>query len=207
MRVQHPFEIITPTVDGDVLHVLASSHAEFTVSHLARLIPQRSAAGIRNAVQRLTGQGIASQHRVGQTSAFRLNDDHLAAPAVRQIAALKQTLLSRLHDHVAMWHTPPRYGALFGSASRDDMRESSDIDIVLVRPAQTPDADWLPLLTSLTEQLTAWTGNDARIADIDEQDLGDPTLQTFMSEVLRDGLAFTDDHEWLHRTLRLSVSA
>lgn len=202
MELQHPFAVITPTVDGDVLGVLAAAHSTFTVAQSSRLIAHRSPAGIRQAMRRLVEQGIVLEHRIGRSATYELNDEHLAAVPIRALAAMKSSLLDRLRAAVADWPNPPVFGAMFGSAARGDMRAQSDLDILLVREAGMSDESWLSHVVRLSASATAWTGNDARIVDVTEDDIDDPSIRPLLDEVLADGIAFTDDSGWLTRVLR-----
>lgn len=158
MELQRPLAVVTSGVDGDVLRVLGSTHAEFSVPRLHELIPDRSIPGIRRSVERLTTQGIVERLSIGRVAAYRLNDDHLAAPAVRELADLKSAFLERLRRHVGAWPHPPVFGALFGSAARGEMRPDSDLDIILVRPDDAEDDVWARGLADLTRAASTWTG-------------------------------------------------
>ncbi|MFT3797739.1 nucleotidyltransferase domain-containing protein [Microbacterium sp.] len=189
MELQHPFRAITTSVDGDVLQVLASTHDEMTVSRLALLIPERSGPGIRLAADRLVDQGILRVRRIGRVRAYGFNDDHLLAPALRQIAQAKSLLVTRLQSVFNEAGTP--LAVLFGSAASGEMNASSDVDILVVRPA---DADlWDEKLADLTVQISRLTGNDARIIDIDVEDLTAEQYAPLIDDVVREGIALAGD--------------
>ncbi|MGX1696121.1 nucleotidyltransferase family protein [Microbacterium keratanolyticum] len=202
MQLQHPFGVVTSTVDGDVLSVLARVDSHFTVAQLQTLIPDRSPVGIRNSLARLSQQGIVTPHRVGRSLAFSLNPDHLAAEAIRQIASLKSALVARLHAEVSGWTILPVFGALFGSAARDEMRQDSDIDIFLVRPEDASDEAWSADVAQLAEDATRWTGNDARIIDVTDQDVLSTPLTPLFREIAEQGIVFAGEVDWLRRALR-----
>lgn len=65
MDIGHPLATVTPTVDGDVLAVLAQNEATFTPGQLRRLLGRYSEAGIRKVLMRLTEQGVVHGDRVG----------------------------------------------------------------------------------------------------------------------------------------------
>src|SRR5665647_3393448 len=79
MQAQHPLAVVTPTLDGDVLTILALVEAPFTTGQLNRLLPDRSHDGIRKVMQRLVAQGVVDAERVGYASNYRLNREHLSA--------------------------------------------------------------------------------------------------------------------------------
>jgi len=53
MQTQQPLAAITPTLDGDVLVVLARADAPFTAGVIQKLLGGRSYAGIRKVLDRL----------------------------------------------------------------------------------------------------------------------------------------------------------
>lgn len=167
MDLARPLSVITPTVDGDVLAVLARADASFTGRQVHQIAGRHSERGVRNALHRLSAQGIVLRERVGSADQYRLNRAHLAAPHVEALAKLRDELLSRLAGEVKGWTVSPVFAALFGSAARGEMHPKSDIDLLVVRP-DTVDADdpqWRTQLDALASSVTAWTGNDTRILE------------------------------------------
>ncbi|HTN57024.1 MAG TPA: helix-turn-helix domain-containing protein [Protaetiibacter sp.] len=201
MRFQFPFGVVTPTTDGDVLAVLAASRSEYTVGQLNALIPSRSHNGIRKVVERLAEQGIVVTREIGRTRSYALNDEHLLADALREIADARRLLLVRLGSAVEAWTEPPLLGVLFGSAARGDMRLDSDLDLLLVRRAGTGDDEWESAAAELTTRASLWTGNDARIVDLDEEDLRSTAHRPLLESVAREGLTFFGDPAVISRAV------
>ncbi len=164
MDLHRPLNVITPTVDGDVLSVLAGAEAAFTGREVHRLVGRYSEAGVRKVLGRLVEQGIVLVEQVGPSYRYRLNRSHLAAPHIIGLAGLRAELLGRLRTRLGQWELPPVYAALFGSAARGDMRTGSDIDLLVVRPDEVdPDDDrWVEQISDLTSDVAGWTGNDTR---------------------------------------------
>ncbi|HYQ74974.1 nucleotidyltransferase domain-containing protein [Cellulomonas sp.] len=204
MLLQHPFGVITPTVDGDVLAVLAGAEAAFTTGDVARLVPDRSIEGIRRALTRLVGHGVVDAEQVGRTVRYRLNREHLAADAVVAVARQRSTLLTRVRERLAAWRPRPVHAALFGSAARGDMHLGSDVDLFLVRPDDAPADRWEDQVDALSRDVTRWTGNDTRVLAMTESEVragaasGDPVL----ASVRDDGLPLIGPEGWLRRALR-----
>lgn len=169
MLLNRPFEVVTPTVDGDVLQVLAGAEARFTVGQLHDMIGTHSYNGVKKALLRLVQQGIVTAELSGTVRTYQLNREHLAAPAVLALASVRGVFLERLRATFGEWAQPPVFAALFGSAGRGDMRADSDIDLFLVRPdALDPEleAGWHRDTDRLQRETTAWTGNDARVVEM-----------------------------------------
>jgi predicted nucleotidyltransferase len=74
---------------------------------------------------------------------------------------------------MASWKIQPVHASLFGSAARGDGDERSDIDLLLVRPADT-DADesrWRHQLDTLAELVRKWSGNHCALIELGEREL------------------------------------
>lgn len=161
MRLDRPFDAVTPTVDGDVLLVLARGDAAFTPPEVHRLAGRHSVAGIRKALNRLTEQGVVTSERAGNAYLYRLNRGHILADAVLEIASARERLVDRIRKQLAGWALPCLFGALFGSAVKGGMQPDSDIDLLLV--ADDLDAPgWAEQVDAVRAATHAWTGNDAR---------------------------------------------
>lgn len=192
MLLQRPFQIISPTVDGDALAVLAGAEAEFTAPQVHALIGQYTVEGVRRALNRLTSQGIVLARRPTRAALYRLNRAHLGSDAVVAIATIRQRLLAELRQRLEQWVPSAEFVALFGSAATGVMRDDSDIDIFIVRPSII-DADlpvWREQIDAIERDLTSWTGNDTRVLEYDTREVrdgraaGDPVLH----DILRDGI-------------------
>lgn len=204
MQLTRPFEVVTPTVDGDVLQVLAGADARFTVGELHRLVGDHSYNGVKKASLRLVRQGIVTAELSGTVNTYSLNRHHLAAPAVLALASLRVLFLDRLQAALAEWVHPPVFAALFGSASRGDMRPDSDIDLFLVRPGSVEDTsesleDWRRDTDRIQRDATAWTGNDTRVLEMSltEVRAGLATGDALLTEIRAEGrVLYGGDRFW-----------
>jgi predicted nucleotidyltransferase len=201
MDLARPFGVVTPTVDGDVLTVLAGADAAFTGRQVHQLVGRHSESGVRKALQRLTGQGIVTAYRVGHADVYALNRDHLAAPHIVAIAALRSELLSRMADDVRSWTVRPVFVALFGSAARGDMTDESDVDLFVVRPDTIgiDDDEWRTQLDRLSQHVHRWTGNDARVLELGEEEVraGLQQRARVLRDVRTDGLTLFGSRSYL----------
>lgn len=172
MDVSKPFTAISPSVDVDVLMVLAGSTRPRSGRELARRAG-RSNTGVQHVLDRLVEHGLVNREQAGRTFLYELNRDHLLAPAVERMADGRAELIRRLRKVIGAWKSPPVHASLFGSAARGDGDTSSDIDLLIVRPADldTEDTAWRNQLDELANSVRRWTGNNAGIAEVSEGEL------------------------------------
>lgn len=172
MDVSKPFAAISPSVDADVLVVLAGSTKPRSGRELARRAG-RSNTGVQHVLDRLVEHGLVNREEVGRTFLYELNREHLLAPAVDQMAGARTELIRRLRETIDGWEVPPVHASLFGSAARGDGDTSSDVDLLVVRPAKVDPEDpaWRDQLDALAGRVRRWTGNAAGIAELSESEL------------------------------------
>lgn len=197
MQLHEPLGVITPTLDAQVLRVLAAvEDASFTGRQVARLLPTASKSGVNKVLARLERQGIVLVEQVGAAHHYRLNDRHLAAGHIRALVRLKETLQQRVREEVVAWAVAPALVAIFGSAARNEMTEQSDIDLFVVRYDTVHDEGrWEDQLDQLAESVTAWTGNDARVLQMSESEVRESVVRgdQITSDISRDGLVLHGD--------------
>jgi DNA-binding transcriptional ArsR family regulator len=204
VQLSHSLRVVTSALDGDVLEVLARAETSFTGRELARLVGA-SKEGVRRVLARLVEQGIVTSEPAGAAQMYRLNRDHLAAPAVIALAGLREELLTRLRRELAGWKPPACYGALFGSTARGQERPDSDLDLFLLRPDGIggDHPGWDAQVTALARTVTGWTGNDTRILQVGLDEIGDVAEPNgVLDDVLRDGIQLTGSETVLRRALR-----
>jgi predicted nucleotidyltransferase len=202
MELNHPLATVTPTLDGDVLALLAQHEVTFTTGQLHRVLSQYSEEGIRKVLTRLTRQGVVHSERVGNAFSYQLNRDHLAAGPIIELAHLRRTLLRLIEKRLESWSYRPEYAAVFGSAARGTMTADSDLDLLLVRPDDTPLDIWEEQVDTLSADVTRWTGNDARPLEYTLSELAAARSEPVLRQVLEDGLTVAGSRAWLNRQLR-----
>jgi predicted nucleotidyltransferase len=167
MDFRNTLRVVSPTVDADVLRVLAGADAAFTGRQIHRLAGVASHEGIRRALQRLVAQGVVESEQVGRAFLYRLNRDHLAAAAIMTLSQLRQAFIQRLRDDLAGWSVQPHVAAIFGSVARGEATEESDVDLFLVRASgvDTDAPDWRAQIVGIESRASRWTGNDVRVLE------------------------------------------
>ncbi|GGJ76292.1 hypothetical protein GCM10010123_02820 [Pilimelia anulata] len=203
MDLARPLATVTPTLDGDVLTVLARHPDALTIGQVRQALAGPSAEGVRKVLHRLTHQGVVRSARVGNVATFRLNREHLAAPHITALAELADAFLGRLARRLRRWEPVPLYAAVFGSAARGDMHAGSDIDILLVAPGTGIDPRWETAVAELVVDGAEWLGNDVRplilpAGEIIARGHAEPVLR----DVLADGITVLGSRSWLADAVR-----
>jgi predicted nucleotidyltransferase len=177
MDVARPYSAVVPTIDGDVLFVLATTSRPLTGRQIAAEAHRGSPTAVAAVLDRLVDQGLVLRQQAGRANLHTLNRDHLAAGAVESLAGLRTELFRRLREELASWEMQPLSAVLFGSTARGDGDTESDVDMLVVRPDGI-DADfdrWRDQLADLADRVGVWTGNHAAIVELSEAAL--PHLQ------------------------------
>ena len=188
MDFARPLQVVSPTLDGDVLTVLAGAKEAFSGRRIHRLVGHGSEPGIRRAAERLVDQGIVLRQQAGRANLYRLNREHVSAEAIELLAETRSQLIVWLREEIASWQVVPSCAALFGSAARGQAGPDSDLDLLVVRSSGVSEdaTAWTEQLATLERSATAWTGNDARIVELAEGELGQ--AKPLLDRVLEDGV-------------------
>jgi predicted nucleotidyltransferase len=204
MDFRRPLSVVAPTLDGDVLGVLAGAEEEFTGRRIHRVLGRGSEQGVRKAADRLVEQGIVSRRQAGQAKLYSLNRSHLAAPFVEGLTTLRAKLIERLTESIAAWEEPPALAFLFGSTARGEAGAKSDLDLFILRRAAIAEDDpqWQAQLAELENEATVWTGNEARVVEYGRSELSDPEVRRVANEVFWDGIPVYGTRTRLRELLR-----
>lgn len=205
MDFRHPFRVVTSTLEGDVLFLLAQADEGFSGRQLHRLLGRASEPGVRKAAERLVTQGIVLRHEVGRAKIYRLNRRHVAAMYIEGLAELRAILIARLRSTLKSWNEPPLTAILFGSAARGEATPQSDIDLLLLRREDIDEDSpvWRKQLSELERDATEWTGNDARVLEYGAKELADEGVAAVVKEAISGGIELFGDSR---RRLREQLS-
>ena len=168
MDVGHPYRAVTPTLEGSVLVTLAATNKPLTGREVARLTGRQAHSGVLDALGRLTEHGLVHREEAGRALLYKLNRDHLAAPAVEVLAGMRSELFRRLRELVVDWTHRAVHVSVFGSTARGDGDATSDVDLFVVRPdaVHAEDATWQRQLEELASAVRRWAGNHASVAEV-----------------------------------------
>lgn len=179
MNLGEPTQLVTPTLDGPVLTVLAHAGEDLTAGMVAARCRRGSEAGVRNVLARLAAQGIVSTRRAGNAVLYALNRDHVGAGPVVALADLRLVLWRQLGEAIAAWSPSAVSACVFGSAARGDGDDASDLDILIVRPDDVAldDEVWAEQLSTLSRAGTRWSGNTVQLTEFSETELRDAVVR------------------------------
>jgi DNA-binding transcriptional ArsR family regulator len=168
-----PHRLLAHPLDGAVVAVLSATTHSLTGREIARLAPEGSQPGISKALGRLAAEGLVDRQEAGNALLYRLNRDHLAAPAATMLADLRNALIGRLREELASWELQPVHASIFGSVARGDAEAGSDIDLLVVRPAEiaADDPRWRGQLDGLSYAVKRWTGNSLSTSELPDADI------------------------------------
>ncbi len=201
MDFHRPMQVVTPTLDAEVLSVLARADVELTGREIQRLAGHGSHQGIRNAADRLTREGILERRPAGNANLYRLNRDHVAAQWIEKLATLPDQIIDRLREAITGWTHPPVLAMLFGSAATGQATSTSDLDLLIVRSrgCEADDPTWSRQLGDLQALAAASSGNDARVLEYGEDELTSSDSEAVLGDALRDGIELYGSRRVLQR--------
>lgn len=171
--LSRPYAAICPSLDGEVLRVLAGTKLGLTGRQVALLTGRSSHSGVLAVLNRLTEHGLVKRVELNKAFLFSLNREHLAFPAVEAMVGMRAALSKEIVRMLGTWEIEPIHVSLFGSAARGDGNATSDIDLLVVRPDRISDEDerWREQLADLEIGTFRLTGNRTSVMETSETEL------------------------------------
>ena len=151
-----------------VLRALAHRTSPATAAQIYRVTQKGTEAGVRRAIDRLARQGLLVGELIGDRMVYLLNRDHVLHPAVVALLRAEDELPRRLRKEISSWQVPATAAAMYGSAARRDGDTDSDIDLLLIRPADFGSRQhelWATQIHRLRDLVQRWTGNRCQVTD------------------------------------------
>lgn len=159
MDLRHPMRSIVPSLDADVLEVLAGTTDGLGLSHIARLAPRGTRQGISHVIRRLVDHGVVLAGPSTQGNTYRLNRDHVLVPAVLAIVDSRTEVIARLADLVAAIEPEPVHVSIFGSFARGEAGPESDIDVLMICAKESDLRSIDGVIDGLNLEIDQLTGN------------------------------------------------
>ena len=196
MDLSDPSSAVVPSLDADVLAVLAGTNRPLTGREVQRLARRGSHTGIQRILTRMAEHGLLDVIDAGTARLYTLNREHVAATAALALLDLRGQLFTRIRDTLAQWRTPPAAAAVFGSAARGDGTPDSDIDLFLLRPADVTEDEsgWAGDVAELARLIRRWSGNPASIIQATPDQVADMINrgEPILDSLRRDAIPLTD---------------
>jgi predicted nucleotidyltransferase len=174
MDFNQPVQAIIPGAQGRILAVLAHTTAELSLRTIARL-SDVSPAQTSRVLPQLVRLGLVTRREVPPSTLFALELTHVAAEPLLRLARSRELVLERMGELAAELPVRPVSVIVFGSFARGDGEPESDIDVVLVRPAEAdPESEsWLAAIDQWTTKLRCLTGNSVEILEVGGDEVGE----------------------------------
>jgi len=196
MDLSDPISVVIPSLEGQVLRVLAHTTSPLSGSRIAELVTTGSNPGIRTALSRLVRHGTVLARRSGPSILYTANRDHLTWPTIEHAVQAADNLLDTLQDRIvdlARAHLGGRDAerttlALFGSVARATSTLDSDIDIVAVFPDSIGAQTIEQLVDAVTADVQRWTGNSCNVYPVTSTRLAqliaasDPMIESWAAD-------------------------
>lgn len=171
MDLSNPINAVIPSLDGEVLIVLARTTRPLTGRQIAGLTHRGSQSGVRLTLIRLEEQGVVLAESAGRSMLYRANRDHLLWSAVEPLLhaaestvhTLQKRILNVLSSSLDSQMLSETTVALFGSLARGSSTVHSDVDLVVVFPDSVEDERGRAAIDLVTEGVFRWTGNQCNV--------------------------------------------
>ena len=203
MNLNRPLTSLIPSLEGEVLTVLAGADTAFTGNQVHRLIGAYSNRGVRDALQRLCAQGIVISQSAGAADLYTLNQSHLLANYIKRIANVRTEFFDLLSREVDSWRLKPDCAAVFGSTVRKDMTTDSDIDIFISRPSTVEfgESSWRAQITKLALMGEKLTGNHFQIFELGNSEINQELKVKggVIYSIIDDGVVFHGPKDYLSK--------
>lgn len=190
MDFVRPIEAIVPGAHGRVLAVLADTTAELNLRTIAQLAGVSQAQASR-VLPGLVELGVVERREVPPASLFRLVPEHVASRALLALARSTDTVLDEVGRLAASLPHAPMSIIIFGSFTRREAGPDSDIDVLVVRPADVDedDEDWATSLEEWRGDVRRLAGNPVEVLEVstDEAAARVAGRSPLWAEIRRDG--------------------
>lgn len=171
MDFVRPIEAIVPGAQGRVLAVLVETTAELNLRTIAQLAGISQAQASR-LLPDLVALGVVERREVPPASLFRLVPEHVASRSLLALARSTDTVFEEMGRLAGALPRPPMSVIVFGSFARREAVIDSDIDAVVVRPAELDEDDdaWSAPLETWRHDVRRLTGNAVEVLEVSAEE-------------------------------------
>lgn len=190
MDLASPLRSLIPSMESAVLEVLAGTESGLGTTQIARLARRGTRPGHQKALDRLAEHGLVLAEPSNNGFVYRLNREHVLVPALTTAMNARQVVIKRLADAIRQLEPTPTHASLFGSFARHEGTPHSDIDLLVVVPAERErhSPDWQRQIQRLEDEVYSWTGNRLEVLAFSLSTLadavraGEPIIESLRDE-------------------------
>ena len=182
MDFGEPFGGLIPGARGATLAVLLRTGTPLTGRRVHALVADRHSLGaVQQALRDLDRLGLITTEAIGRAGVHHINEGHAAIAPLRALASPIEMLSRVVQEAVSEVDAV----IVFGSVARGDAHADSDIDLVVIAPAE-----WAGR-ADLQQQVQEGLGNDCDVVHLTREhfDRAPEDREPVVAEVLRDGVA------------------
>lgn len=161
MDYVRPVEALIPGAHGKILAACLRSDEPLTMRALARLAGV-SANQASLVLDRLEELGLVHRQAAGRALLVSLVAESPVVEALRSVADLRGQTLQRWRGRARALAPPPMAMAVYGSWARGEATVGSDVDVLVVLPAELAAEDE----DAYREQIAAWCTHAGRVAGL-----------------------------------------
>jgi predicted nucleotidyltransferase len=171
MDFVRPIEAIVPGAQGRVLAVLTETTAELNLRTIARLAGV-SVAQASRVLPQLVDLGVIERREVPPASLFRLVPEHVVSRSLLAVARSSDFVFDEIGRLARALPLPPLSVIVFGSFARGEAVADSDIDVMVVRPAEIAEDDdaWVESLEGWRRDVAKLTGNMVEVMEVSAEE-------------------------------------
>ncbi len=172
MEFLRSLEPVIPGVQGRVLSVLAETTAELNMRTIARLAGV-SVAQASRVLPHLVELGVVERRDVPPSSLFRLVPEHISVGPLLALARPRDAVIEGMGRIADELPVTPSSVIVFGSFARGEADVESDIDAVLVRPAdrEASDEGWQEAVEQWQTAVQRLSGNPVEVLELGVEEI------------------------------------
>ena len=161
MDYVRPVEALIPGAQGKILASCLRAGAPLTMRALARLagVSPNQATVVLDHLEVL---GLVQRQPAGRALLVSLVEDSPVVEALRAVDDVRGRTLTRWRERARELRPRPETLVVYGSWARGEARPGSDVDVLVVLPAELTDA----AEDSYREQIAAWCAYAGRVAGL-----------------------------------------
>jgi len=205
----HPISAVLPSVSGVVLDVLLSDHRPLTGRMVAKFSDGRaSQKAVSVALRKLAAEGLVVAEEAEHAHRYRINEEHLATPALRMLHDMRTTLVVALRELVEGWALQPEGAWVVGPLVERLGVVRSDLEVLMIPPLAAVEerGAWSRQVGALMERTHAWTGTACTVTEWTTAELNSPDrVYDGMAGLLRSGSVALVPFDWTARSRPLAL--